>query len=59
MPGQIQEFLAHHQLDDLVDDIVGCVRGKPELMKPNPDCINRALAELARPAPQCAFSETR
>lgn len=51
----IQEFLAHHQLDDLVDGVVGRVRGKPELVKPNPDSINRALAELSRPAPECAF----
>ncbi|MFC7619666.1 dihydrofolate reductase family protein [Microlunatus sp. GCM10028923] len=44
----VAAFLERHQLRDLVDGIVGRVPGRPELMKPDPDPIRRALALLAR-----------
>jgi phosphoglycolate phosphatase len=35
--------------------IIGCVPGKPELMKPHPASVLRALDLLGRPAAECVM----
>ena len=53
--GPIQWFLDDHQLDHLVQAVIGRVPGHPELMKPHPNSIQRALAHLGTAASDCAF----
>lgn len=53
--GPIRRFLELHRLDHLVHAIIGRTPGHPELMKPHPNSIHRALAQLDAPAADCAF----
>jgi len=53
--GPIRRFLKLHQLDHLVQAIIGRVPGHPELMKPHPDSIHRALTQLDATAAECGF----
>jgi phosphoglycolate phosphatase len=53
--GPIRRFLEQHQLDHLVQASIGRVPGHPELMKPHPDSIQRALHQLHVPSSDCAF----
>ena len=45
----IEAFLDHHDLRSLVHTVIGRVPGRPELMKPHPDSVLRALDILDRP----------
>ena len=51
----IEAFLDHHDLRHLVHTIIGRVPGRPELMKPHPDSVLRALDILDRPPAQCVL----
>ena len=51
----IEAFLDHHDLRHLVHTVIGRVPGRPELMKPHPDSVLRALDILDRPPAQCVL----
>ena len=51
----IEAFLDHHDLRHLVHAVIGRVPGRPELMKPHPDSVLRALDILDRPPAQCVL----
>jgi len=53
--GPIRAFLARWQLEHLVDAIVGRAPNRPDLMKPHPHLMQRALKLVQHPAEQCAF----
>ena len=48
----IDSFLHRHQLRHLVQAVVARIPGQPELMKPHPSAVERALDLLDRPAHQ-------
>jgi phosphoglycolate phosphatase len=48
----IDTFLHRHQLRHLVQAVIARVPGQPELMKPHPSAVERALDILDRPAHQ-------
>ncbi len=52
-PDAIDAFLTRHQLTELVTDVIGRVPSRPELMKPDPDPIRRALSRLGRTGAEC------
>jgi beta-phosphoglucomutase-like phosphatase (HAD superfamily) len=51
----IEAFLDHHDLRHLIHAVIGRVPGRPELMKPHPDSVLRALDILDRPPAQCVL----
>jgi phosphoglycolate phosphatase-like HAD superfamily hydrolase len=51
----IRAFIADHELDETSVLIVGRPYGRPDLMKPNPWAINRALITLRTPAERSVF----
>ena len=53
-PG-IEAYLRLHNLSHLVHAVVGRAPGRPDLMKPHPDPVNRALAMLDVPASDCVL----
>jgi phosphoglycolate phosphatase-like HAD superfamily hydrolase len=48
----IDTFLHRHQLRHLIQAVVARIPGQPELMKPHPSAVERALELLNRPAHQ-------
>ena len=48
----IDTFLHRHRLRHLVQAVVARIPGQPELMKPHPSAVERALDLLDRPAHQ-------
>jgi phosphoglycolate phosphatase len=54
-PETIDAYLNRFGLQQMVAGIVGRSHGHPELMKPHPDAIERALRLLRQPASSCAF----
>lgn len=48
-------YLARHHLSDLVDGVVGRPHGHPDLMKPNPELIHRALQILDTEPHDCVI----
>jgi phosphoglycolate phosphatase len=54
-PETIHAYLDRFGLQQLVAGVVGRSHGHPELMKPHPDAIERALRLLRQPASSCAF----
>jgi phosphoglycolate phosphatase-like HAD superfamily hydrolase len=53
--GAISDYLAVHHLSDHVAFIAGRAYGAPELMKPHPDSVERAIRHLGIEASLCAF----
>lgn len=51
----IEAYLDLHNLSHLVLAVVGRAPGRPDLMKPHPDPVNRALAILDTPATDCVI----
>jgi phosphoglycolate phosphatase-like HAD superfamily hydrolase len=51
----IRNYLDLHRLTPHVTYIAGRERGKPELMKPHPDCMKRTIRHLAVAANSCAL----
>ena len=51
----IETFLQRFELRHLVQAVFARVPGQPELMKPHPSVIDRALAFLDQPAAQCVL----
>lgn len=51
----IEAYLELHKLRHLILAVVGRAPGRPDLMKPHPDAVNRALAVLDRPASDCVI----
>jgi phosphoglycolate phosphatase-like HAD superfamily hydrolase len=51
----IHAFLAAHELDDLGVLVVGRAYGRPELMKPNPWALTRALMKLSASVERSVF----
>ena len=54
-PETIRAYLDRHHLAGQVLEVIGRRHGQPELMKPHPDAISRALTVLREPARRCAF----
>jgi phosphoglycolate phosphatase len=54
-PETIDAYLNRFALQPLVVGVIGRRHGHPELMKPHPDGIERALHLLQQPASRCAF----
>ena len=52
-PEAIAAFLTRQKLAELVTDVIARIPGRPELMKPDPDPIRRALSRLGRIAAEC------
>lgn len=51
----VEAYLARHELDELVHGIVGRAYGRPDLMKPDPAPIRRALAMAGIPPESCVL----
>ncbi|MGH3478140.1 MAG: HAD family hydrolase [Nocardioidaceae bacterium] len=51
----VETYLNRHRLDELVSGIVGRQHGQPELMKPDPEPIERALRTLGVDAASCVL----
>lgn len=51
----IRAFLDQHHLSSKVSAVVARVSGRPDLMKPHPASVERALAHLRLPPGACAF----
>ncbi|MFH9658220.1 HAD family hydrolase [Streptomyces sp. NPDC017248] len=54
-PECVLSFLDRHGLTHLVDAVVGRVRHRPDLMKPNPDAVIRAAKGLDVPPTACVL----
>ncbi|MFL6144332.1 MAG: HAD family hydrolase [Labedaea sp.] len=51
----IGDYLARYSLASQVAFVAGRAHGAPELMKPHPDSVQRALGRLGVPASACVF----
>ncbi|MFE7122158.1 HAD family hydrolase [Streptomyces sp. NPDC057654] len=51
----VREFLGSHGLLDLVRDVVGRPKGRPDLMKPDPYPISEAIRALAAVPARCVL----
>jgi phosphoglycolate phosphatase len=51
----IDAFLTRHGLATMITGVVARVPGRPELMKPDPDPVRRALVHLGREASDCVL----
>lgn len=49
----VQAYLHHHGLSDLVDGVSGRVLGRPDLMKPHPELVIKALDALGADPRDC------
>jgi HAD superfamily hydrolase (TIGR01509 family) len=54
-PEAITAYLARHELLDLVQAVMGRPEHRPDLMKPHPELIHRALRLLDEPPGRCVF----
>ena len=54
-PAAIRTYLEHHQLTDHVRAIVGRAHARPDLMKPHPDPVHRALGILETAPDACVL----
>ena len=54
-PAAIRTYLEHHQLTDHVRAIVGRAHTRPDLMKPHPDPVHRALGILETAPDACVL----
>ncbi len=54
-PEAIEAYLERHHLRDLVDAIMARPDHRPDLMKPHPELVHRAVQFLAEAPSRCAF----
>ena len=51
----VETYLLRHGIDDLVSGVVGRQYGSPELMKPDPDPVERALRIINGDSATCVL----